>query len=89
MKDLRKRVVEAVEKRVAGRLVVGQRKIEFCAHRIEKNAPVVGKAFHDERIATERKVRAVLLGRTDRNDEPGVSLEVQLDRTWGEPLELE
>jgi hypothetical protein len=50
---------------------------------------VVGKAFHDERITTERKMRAVLLCRTDWNDEPGVSLEVPLDGTGGEPLEVE
>jgi len=50
---------------------------------------VVGKAFHDERITTERKMRAVLLCRTHWNDEPGVSLEVPLDGTWGEPLEVE
>jgi len=50
---------------------------------------VVGKAFHNERIATERKVRAVLLCGTNWNDEPGVSLEVSLDGTRGESLEVE
>ena len=50
---------------------------------------IVGQALDDERVTTKRKVRAMLLCRTNGNDEPGVSREVQLDGVGSEAFEVE
>jgi hypothetical protein len=46
-----------------------------CSQHAELRGKIVRQVFDDDRVATERHVRAVLLAGADWDDEPGVASE--------------
>src|SRR5207244_4133235 len=59
------------------------------AQDLQSGREVVGQALDDDRVTTQREVRAVLLARPHRHEEAGITLENETHLVGDEGLEME